>query len=190
MQRKGTARFYTVMIAAVMFAAAAVWRAVLAVQHYRSSLAITNDPSIRELEQTSAFLEAGLCLILLAHAAVLGVFSKRPINIMWPFVAVTGLLCAAIMAGVFAGLQIFNTSGVQAIAVVAGVAVASMVMRFNWVSLYLGALLGSTAGWLATTPVADVFAGLFVVGPVLVYALFGGVLAVVLRRLVGRQRSS
>jgi hypothetical protein len=190
MQKTGTAKYYSVLTAAAIFAAAALWRAVIAVQHYRTSLAITDDPSIRELEQTSAFLEAGFCLILLAHAAALGVLSKRPIRIAWPFAAVTGLLCATIIAASFAGLPIFNTTGVHAIAIVVGVAVASVVMRSNWISLYSGALLGSTAGWLATTPLVDIFVGLFVVGPALVYALLGGVLAVGLKGLAGRQRSS
>lgn len=190
MQKTDTAKYYALLTAAAIFAAAALWRAVIAVQHYRASLAITDDPSIRELEQTSAFLEAGLCLILLAHAAALVVLSRRPIRIMWPYVAVTGLLCAAIIAASFAGLPVFSTTGTHAIAIVTGVAVASVVMRFNWLSLYAGALLGSTAGWLATTPLADVFVGLFVIGPVIVYALLGGVLAAGFKRLAGRQRSS
>ncbi|MGB5717531.1 MAG: hypothetical protein WBN81_10600 [Gammaproteobacteria bacterium] len=70
-----------------------------------------------------------------------------------------------------------NLTGVSAIAIVAGVAVACVLMRFNWASLYSGALPGSTLGWLLTTPAVDVFAGLFVVGPAVVYAFLGAALA-------------
>ncbi|MEN8108575.1 MAG: hypothetical protein ABFS22_11285 [Pseudomonadota bacterium] len=156
---------YTLLIIASLFALASIGRAIVAVQHYRLSLAIIDDPSIRELEQVSAFLETGACLILLAHAAVLAAYTKRTLKIIWPLVAVTGLLCATIMAGSFAGLPIFNLTSAHAVAIVTGVVVACMIMRFNWASLYLGALLGSTLGWLATTPLVDVFVGLFVVGP-------------------------
>lgn len=181
---------YSLLIIAFLFALAAIWRAIVAVQHYRFSLAIVDDPSIRELEQINAFFEAGLCLILLAHAAALGVSSKRPVRIMWPFVTVTGLLCAAIMAGSLAGLPIFNLTGSHPVAIVVVVAVACVVMRFTWTSLYSGALLGSTVGWLATTPQADVFVGLFVVGPAILYAFLGGALAVGLKRLVRREGAS
>jgi len=162
---------------ATLFAVAAVWRAILAVQHYRLSLAVVDDPSIRELEQLGAFLEAGLCLVLLVHAALLVFYSRRPLIIFWPFVAVTGLLCASVIAGTFAGLPLLNLTGVSAIAIVAGVAIACVLMRFNWASLYSGALPGSTLGWLLTTPAVDVFAGLFVVGPAVVYAFLGAALA-------------
>jgi len=182
MQKTGAARYYTVLIAAAILAATAVWRAVLAVQHYRASLAITDDPSIRELEQLGAFLEAGACLILLVHAAMLVRYSRRPFCISWPFAAVTALLCAGVVAGAFAGLAVFDHAGVYIVAIVAGVAVAALVMRFNWVSLYSGALLGSTLGWLATAPLADLFVGLFVVGPAVIYAFLGGAVASVLKR--------
>jgi len=177
-------RCYAVLIAAVLLALAALWRAGLALQHYRVALASVDDPSIRELEQLGAFFEAGACLILLAHAAVLVRYSRRPFSITWPFAAVTALLCAAVVAGAFAGLAVLDFAGVYIVAIVAGVTVAAMVMRFNWVSLYSGALFGSILGWLATTPLADMFVGLFVVGPAVIYALLGGALASVLKRRV------
>lgn len=176
-KRISTSGRVVLLLLATLFAVAAVWRAILAAQHYRLSLAVVDDPSIRELEQLGAFLEAGLCLVLLAHAALLILYSRRPLIIFWPFVAVTGLLCASVIAGTYAGLLLLNLTGVSAIAIVAGVAVACVLMRFNWASLYSGALPGSTLGWLLTTPAVDVFAGLFVVGPAVVYAFLGAALA-------------
>ena len=188
--KENRSRRYATLMIATLFALAAAWRAIVAVQHYRLSLAIVDDPSIRELEQLSAFFEAGACLILLVHAALLAAYSKRPLRIFWPLAVVTGLLCAAVMAGSFAGLPILNLTGANAASIVVGVAVVSVVMRFNWTSLYLGALLGSTLAWLAITAQADVFVGLFVVGPAVVYALLGGALAGGLKRLPGRKSSS
>ncbi len=183
-------RCYGILIVAVLFALAAVWRAGLALQHYRDALASVDDPSIQELEQLGAFFETGACLILLAHAAVLLKYSRRPFRIAWSFAAVTALLCAAVVAGVFSGLAVFDFAGVYIVAIVAGVTVAAMVMQFNWVSLYSGALIGSTLGWLATTPLTDIFVGLFVVGPTIIYAFLGGALASVLKRRVRRESSS
>jgi hypothetical protein len=78
------------LISAGLFALAAIWRAIIAIQHYRFSRTIIDDPSMRELEQLGAFFEAGACLILLLHAAVLAVYSRQTLKIFWPLVAVTG----------------------------------------------------------------------------------------------------
>lgn len=178
------------LISAGLFALAAIWRAIIAIQHYRFSRTIIDDPSMRELEQLGAFFEAGACLILLLHAAVLAVYSRQTLKIFWPLVAVTGLLCATIMAGSLSGLPVFSLTGSHAVAIVTAVAVACVVMQFNWASLYSGALLGSTLGWLASTPQLDMFTGLFVIGPALVYALLGGALASILKRLTKRDSTS
>ncbi len=66
---------------AMLFAAGAVWRALVALHHYQSSLAVVDDPSIQELEQVSAGVEGGIALILLAHSGALLSLSRRPLQI-------------------------------------------------------------------------------------------------------------
>ena len=58
--------------------AAAIWRGVLAIAHFRASLAET-DPSLQELEEVSALIELGLASLLLAHAIAAAYCARRAI---------------------------------------------------------------------------------------------------------------
>jgi hypothetical protein len=158
---------------AVLFAAGAVWRALVALQHYRSSLAAADDPSIQELEQVSAVVEGGFALILLIHGGALLALSRRPLQIRWPYALGVALVCAVILSGSLLGTPVFSLPGVYAASIVVSVSILSHFLMFGWVSLYLGSLAGSVLAWHVVAPVTDVFASLFVVGPCVALAFVG-----------------
>jgi hypothetical protein len=189
---------------AASFAAGAVWRALVALHHYQSSLKAADDPSIQELEQVGAVIEGGIALILLAHGGALLALSRRPLQIRWPYalgvalvcaVILSGsllgapLVCAVILSGSLLGAPLISLQGVYPALIVASVSILSHVLRFSWVSLYLGSLAGSVLAWYVLAPVTDVFASLFVVGPCVALAFLGAGLRLLVARLAGADSS-
>lgn len=153
-----------------------MWRTVIAVRHYYQSLTIVGDPSIRELEQVGAFLEGVFVIVLVAHAAALFWLSRSPFTFRWPFALGVALICGSFLSGALLKFAVLASPGVYAVAIVITVAILSHFTKFDWVSLYVGALVGSAIAWYGTAPTLNTFVGLFVVGPCIVYAFLGAVL--------------
>ena len=150
-----------------------MWRAVVALDHYRSSIAVANDPSIRELEQVSAGLEGGVSLILLLHGVASLALSRRPLLIRWPYALGVAVVCAVLVSGSLLAAPLITVAGVYPVSIVVSVLILSHFLMFGWLSLYLGALVGSMLGWYIAAPVSDALACLFVVGPCVVLAFLG-----------------
>jgi hypothetical protein len=174
---------------AASFAAGAVWRALVALHHYQSSLKAADDPSIQELEQVGAVIEGGIALILLAHGGALLALSRRPLQIRWPYALGVALVCAVILSGSLLGAPLISLPGVYPALIVASVSVLSHFLWFSWVSLYLGSLAGSVLAWYVLAPVTDVFVSLFVVGPCVALAFLGAGLRLLVARLAGADSS-
>ncbi len=168
---------------AVLFAVGAVWRALVSLHHYQSSLTVVDDPSIKELEHVSAVVEGGFALILLTHGGALFALSRRPLQIRWPYALGVALVCAVILSGSLLGAPVFSLPGVYAASIVVSVSILSHFFMFGWVSLYLGSLAGSVLAWHVVAPVTDVFASLFVVGPCVVLAFVGAGLRLLVVRI-------
>ena len=181
---------YATRFLAVFFAAGAVWRALVALHHYQSSLAVADDPSIQELEQVSAVVEGGISLILLAHGAALFALSRRPLQIRWPYALGVALVCAVILSGSLLGAPAFSLPGVYAASIVVSVSILSHFLMFGWVSLYLGSLAGSALAWYVVAPVTDVFACLFVVAPCVALAFLGAGLRLLVVRIAAAGSSA
>jgi len=171
------------LVAAVLFAAAGVWRAIMAVRHYQQSLTIADDPSMRELEQVSALFEGGIAILLWAHAVALLWLARNPCTFRWPLAVGVALLCGTALSGALLQWPPLASPIGYALSIVIGAAIVSRFTTFSWVSLYAGALVGGTIAWYAAGPAPDAFAGLFVVMPCVAYALLGAALG----RLVTRR---
>ena len=63
-------------------------------------------------------------------------------------------------------------------------------LMFNWLSLYLGSLVGSIFAWSVAAPAMDPFAGLFVVGPCVALAFLGAGLRLLVVRIGRAGRSA
>ena len=166
-----------------------MWRALVALRHYELSLAAADDPSIQELEQVSAAVEGGIALLLLAHGGALIALSRRPLQIRWPYALAVAFLCAAILSATLLGAPVLSWPGVYPASIVVGVSLLSHFLRFNWLSLYLGSLLGSIFAWSVATPAMDPFACLFVVGPCVALAFLGAGLRLLVVRIGRAGRS-
>jgi hypothetical protein len=177
-------RRFGALLGVVLFAAAALWRAIVAVQHYRLSLATVDDPSIQELEQVSAMIEGGIAVVLLAHAAALFALFRRPLVFSWPLALGVALVCAATLGGAMLGFPLLSIPGVYPATIVVAVAVLSHLLTFGWVSLYLGALVGSVLAWYVASPVLDALVLLFVAAPCVIFAFLGAGLRQLILRLV------
>ncbi len=173
---------------AALFGAGAVWRALVAFGHYRSSLAAADDPSIQELEQVSAAVETGLALLLLAHGGALLALSRRPLRIGWPYALAVAFACAAILSATLLGAPLFSWPGVYAASIVVSVSLLSHFLRFDWLSLYLGSLGGSVLACSLGLATADPFVCLFVVGPCVALAFLGAGLRLLVVRIAGAGR--
>ncbi len=164
---------YGLLFLALLSVVGAVWRAFAALHHYWSSLAVENDPSIQELEQVSTFLEGSFTIILLIHGAVLFALSRRRLQIRWHFALSVALICAVVVSGSLLGLPIITLPGIYPVTIVASVLTLSHYLVFDWLSLYLGAVFGSTLGWYFGAPLTDLFVCLAVVGPCVALAFLG-----------------
>lgn len=160
-------------IAAVMFLLGALWRGVIAWQHHVKAQTIINDPSIQELEEVSALLESGAAVVLLIHAILLAVATRRRFAFPVPHALAVAALCALVLAGTLGSAPILENPGVYPLTIVTGVAIISLRLRFGWLSAYVGAVSGCVLAWYSVVPVSDAFACLFVTIPCVVYVLAG-----------------
>ncbi len=167
----------------MLFAAGAVWRALVALHHYQSSLAVVDDPSIQELEQVSAGVEGGIALILLAHSGALLSLSRRPLQIRWLYALSVALVCAVILGGSLLSVPVFSLPGVYAASIVVSISILSHFLVFGWISLYLGSLTGSVLAWHIWAPVTDVFVSFSVVAPCVALAFLGAGLRLLVVRI-------
>ena len=178
-------------IAVAVLGLCGIWRAGLAVRHYRLSLAITNDPSARELEQVSALLEFGVSVILLAHAVAAGWLRPPPAQSLpnrdpgprpqsrecwWP--------------GSFLQTPVLSLPGLLPALLIVGCAGAGFLSEAPWASVYLGALAGGIVGFCLTAPSLDPISALAVTAPLIVFALVGVAIGKGIRRLPPFQSAS
>ena len=105
----GLSRQSLAVVAVAALGFGGIWRAGLAVQHYHISRAIANDPSAREIEQISAFLELGLSVILLAHAVAAAWLIRHPLRLHGVLVVATAAVTGLLMAGSFLRAPILST---------------------------------------------------------------------------------
>ena len=167
--------------AAALLGSAGFWRAVLAWRHYRASLTLVGDPSLRELEEVTALVETGLAILLLAHAGGAWLLAKRPVR----FDVKVAVGVAALLAVLF-GLSLLQnmfhgTGGWYPAFAIAGCAALAYVFPRRWLSFYSGSVVGSAIAWWSVSPEPDVFVGLFVVAPSVAFALLGAGVGSVLR---------
>jgi hypothetical protein len=172
-------------VASAVFGCAALWRAGLAVRHYRASLNVIDDPSIRELEEVSALFELALAIVLLGHAVVAAYSVRRKLEIDGVVVAMVAVLAGAIIAGSFQQIPMLGTPGLLPASLILGGAVAGFFSRAPWAASYLGALMGSSLGLYFGAPTAEWLALLAVIVPPTIFALVGVALGRLLRRFAG-----
>ncbi len=175
---------------ALLSLAGAVWRAVVGVRHYEASLAVRDDPSHRELEEVSTYIEGGFSIVLLLHAAAFVALSRRGLLVHWTYVGSLALFCAVAVGGSLLGLPLLSAVGVYPLTMVIAVFALSHRLGWNWLSLYLGALVGGTIGYLVGVPSIDGFVWLSVVGPCVLLAFLGGGLRWLYQRIAARSASS
>lgn len=175
---------------AILSIGGAIWRALVAMHHYRSSLAISDDLSIRELEQVSAFIEGGLSFIFLIHAAAFVALSRRRLLIRWSYTMGLTLMCAIAISGSLLDAPIISVAGVYPLTIVISAAVLSHYLVSDWLSLYLGAVVGGMIGCYVGVPQTDAFVCLSVIGPCVVLAFIGAGLRLLYRRIVAASSSS
>jgi len=169
---------------AAILGAGAIWRGVLTIAHFRSSLAET-DPSLRELEEVSALIELGLASLLFVHAVAAAYWARREIFFSPVWALGLGLATAGCVGASFAKLPYAGAPGVLAgFELIAGVA-AGFVLGSPWLSVYAGAAAGSAVGFLLAAPSFIPFALLAVAVPPTLVVLFGAALGKGLRRISG-----
>lgn len=166
------------------FGCAAFWRAGLAIQHYRASVAISADPSGRELEEVLALFELGLAIILVLHAVAAAYFIRNPIKSNGIVVAAVALLVGVITAGSFLHIPFLSVPGLLPVSLVIGCSIAGFYTRAPWTSAYLGAVGGGLAGFYFAAPAFEPFAMLAVVLPPVVFAMVGVAFGRLIRRFV------
>ena len=88
------------------------------------------------------------------------------------------------------GAPIITVPGVYPVTIVVGVLMLSHYLVFDWLSLYLGAVVGSAIGWYIGAPLTDAFVCLSVVGPCVALALLGAGLRLLYLRMVAAFSSS
>lgn len=165
-----------------------VWRGVIALEHFRASIAVVNDPSMRELEQVSALFNIAAALLAFLHAAVAFVLSRRHVAVNMKLLLAVALFCGMWVAAALFDLAMLSVTGVYPAGIVLGVFLLSSFAQFSWLSIYLGVIMGGTAAWVAAIPESGILACIFVVLPCAVYALIGGLCSYMLvhRRAAGR----
>ena len=180
----------SVAVASTVLGCSAMWRAGLAVCHYRASLNITDDPSIRELEVVSALFELGLATVLLGHAMVAAYLIRRPIQIDSVTVGAVAALAGVVVAGSFLQVPLLGIPGVLPASLILGCALAGFYRLAPWASSYLGALLGSSVGFYFGAPDFESIALLAVIVPPALFALMGVTVGRLLHRLESFQRNA
>ena len=177
-------------IASAVFGCAALWQAGLAVRHYRASLNIIDDPSIRELEEVSAFFELGVAIVLLGHAVVAAYLIRRPLQIDVVVVGAVATLAGGVIGGSLLQMPMLGATGLLPVTLILGCAVAGFFTRSPWASSYLGALVGSSLGFYIGTTTFEPLALLAVIVPPAVFALVGVALGRLIRLLSSFQRAA
>lgn len=177
-------------VASAVLGCGALWRAGLAVRHYHASLNIVDDPSMRELEQVSAFFELGLAIVFLGHAVAAAYLIRRPLQIEGVVVGAVAVLAGVVTAASFLQISVLGAPGSMPASLILGCAVAGFFARAPWASSYLGALIGSSLGFFFGAPAFDPLALLAVIIPPAVFALVGVALGRLLRRLGPFQRAA
>lgn len=189
-ERDTTVRRVTLHILAAVFSALGIWRGVEAGLHFVASRAIVDDPSIRELEEVSAALEGIFAVVLLIHAAVAFNMARRGVLIEPRLTLLLAVFAAALLGASMTGLApVLRIPGVYPVAIVAGAAILCRVLPSSWLSLYLGAVIGSVAALVFTSPSLEPFAFLGVVAPFVVLTFAGGALGRWMRKRSARQGS-
>lgn len=173
---------YGAVALAMLFMACALWRVFIAFEHYRLSLGIHDDPSIRELEQVSAAIETAIALVLAAHVVALWFISRRPFEFHWPLALCIAALCALALVAALSSVP----PAVYIVSVMAGSAVLSQLLMFNWISLYIGAVSGSTLACFAAAPATDILTCFFIVAPCVAWVLLGAGLGRLFARVTRR----
>jgi hypothetical protein len=171
------------VIASAVFCCSALWRAGLAVRHYRASINIIDDPSIREFEEVSAFFELGLAIILFGHAVVAAYLIRRPLQIDGIVVGAVAALAGGVIAGSLLQIPMLGATGLLPATLIPGCAVAGFFARSPWASSYLGALLGGFLGFYFGNTTFEPIVLLAVIVPPAIFALVGVALGRLLRRL-------
>lgn len=181
---------HSMLFLALLSVAGALWRALVAVHHYRSSLMVADDLSIEELERVSAFLEGGFSLLLLIHGAAFFALSRRRLVIEWRYSVAVALVCTGMVSGSLLGVPLITVPGVYPITIVVSASILSHYLVFNWLSLYLGAVVGSAIGWSIGAPLTDAFVALSVVGPCVALVFLGAGLRLLCLHILATADSS
>ena len=170
-------------MASALFVIGALWLAGLAVRHYRASVEIVDDPSIRELEQTTALVYLGIAAIVLAHAVVAAYFTRHPIRLHGTVIGAVGTVAGVFVAGSFLQLPVLAAQGVLPVSLVVCCGIVGYIASSPWASVYLGALTGSLAGYVLTVPDIEPLVVLAVVAPQVLVAFAGTALGRLVRRV-------
>lgn len=170
------------VLASAIFCGAAIWRLILAVQHYSASLKIIDDPSIRELEAVSASFEIGFAIVLLGHAVVAVYLVRRPLQLDAVVIGTVAALVGVIIAASFLHIPILGAAAMLPAVLLPACAIAGLISHSPWLSAYLGAVLGSSLGFYLGTPAFEPFAMLAVMTAPVTFALAGVSLGKLLRR--------
>ena len=169
-------------IAGAALAGAAFWRGWLAVQHYRTSLTIIDDPSMRELEQVSAFVESGVALVLLAHAVAAAYLVRRPVRLHVTFLLAIAGVTGTLVVASFLRAPIAGAPGVLSVSLLLAAIGGGYRINSPWASAYLGAALGSVVGACVSVPGVDAMVALAVAAPQVIWAMAGVALGSMLSR--------
>ncbi|MDH3639049.1 MAG: hypothetical protein OES09_11395, partial [Gammaproteobacteria bacterium] len=127
-------------------------------------------------------IEGVVAIVILAHAVALLWLSRGSLIFRWPLALGVALLCGSVLSGALLQYSVLASPVVYPASIVVGAVILSRFTKFDWMSLYVGALMGSAIAWYGTAPAPDTFAGLFVVGPCVVYALVGAVFGRLIKR--------
>ncbi len=169
-------------VASVAFGWLALWRVGMAIQHYRSSLNVVDDPSMREVFEVSAFFELGLAVLFILHAVVAAYLMRGRIRFEGVVFTAIGILVGVLIAGRFLQLPLLSIPGLLYASVFLAGVVASLIVRAPWASWYLGALVGSSLASHCAVPTIDSIDVLAVVVPSTFFALIGVAFSMQLRQ--------
>lgn len=168
-----------------MLVCAAVWRAVLAGQHYLASSRILDDPSARELEEVSALFECALAVFLLGHAVLAASYTRRPFGLNAAVVASLAVVAGATLWGSLQQLPVLSVPGLTPASLLVAGGFAGYLATHAAASAYLGVVLGSFASCVLALPESGPFVLLAVTVPPVVFALVGVGLGRLARRHAG-----
>lgn len=157
------------LVLAAGFVVVAGWRGFLALQEYVAGLAITDDPSARELRDASALVELVFAVILTVHAAGAFVYTRRTATVRWAAVAAVALASGLSLVAALSGVT-GSWHPVLMIVLTGGVGYGN---PGQWLSFYIGGMFGCAVAWVFAASDPDPFIGLFVVIPSVVYVLIG-----------------